>query len=175
MQSLQEVKQLCYTNSYISSAWVRLVTVQISRIKWPNFTKVMTKGLKWIVKYPRTIERTWFYSLQKFPLHAYTNMKTNWLEGSPCDSVWERQTFQANSPVGIPNSLLPLPKPLTTSPRQKYGGNLVTMSEGISKYKADFCRARVWSDRCSFHGREKPQTRKQYYATHAVTVRDAYK
>lgn len=41
----------------------------------------------------------------------------------------------------MPNSLLPLPKPLTTSPRQKYGEKLVTMSEGISvtkitKYKA---------------------------------------
>lgn len=46
--------------------------------------------------------------------------------------------YKRNSPVGIPNSLLPLPKPLTTSPRQKYGGKLVTMSEGISvpKYQS---------------------------------------
>lgn len=55
-----------------------------------------------------------------------------------CTGVVNGKLYKRNSPVGIPNSLLPLPKPLTTSPRQKYGGKLVTMSEGISvpKYQS---------------------------------------
>lgn len=43
----------------------------------------------------------------------------------------ESNFFARHSPVGIPNSLLPLPKPLTTSPRQKYGQKFVMISEGI--------------------------------------------
>lgn len=57
-------------------------------------------------------------------------------------TVWLRfvnvRLYKYNSPVGIPNSLLPLPRPWTTSPRQKYGGKLVTTSERISvpKYQS---------------------------------------
>lgn len=45
-----------------------------------------------------------------------------------------------NSPVGIPSSLLPLPNPLMTSPRQKYGRLFMASSQittGFSSIDAD--------------------------------------
>lgn len=53
--------------------------------------------------------------------------------GHPAHVVPRRCAPRARSPVGMPSSLEPLPKPFTTSPRQKYGRCLMAPRSGAPR------------------------------------------